>query len=56
MTNTTGLRTNMFQKLEALCANMHILIAGLDVCQVLAWKGNLTDSTEWNTGETGDID
>ena len=34
---------------------MHILKAGLDVFQIFEWKGNLTDSTEWNTGETGDI-
>ena len=33
----------------------HILITGLDACHVFEWKGNLTDSTVWNTGETGDI-
>ena len=41
--------------LEALCANMDILITGLDVCHVIEWKGNLTDSTVWNTGGTGDM-
>ena len=34
--------------LEALHANMNILITGLDLCHVF-------DSTVWNTGETGDI-
>ena len=41
--------------LEALCANMDILNAGLDACHVFEWKDNLIDSTEWKTGETGDI-
>ena len=41
--------------LEVLHANMNIVIAGLDVCFVFEWKGNLTDTTECNTGETGDI-
>ena len=39
------------ENLEALCPNMDILIAGLDVCHVLEWKG----STVWNTEETADI-
>ena len=37
------------ENLEALHPN----ITGLDVCHVFEWKGNLTDSTVWNTGETG---
>ena len=41
--------------LEALRSNMDILITGLDVCHVFESKGNLTDSTVWNTGETGDM-
>ena len=41
--------------LEALCANMDMLITRLDVCHVFEWKGNLTDSAVWITGETGDI-
>ena len=43
------------ENLEALRINMAILIAELDVFHVLEWKGNLTDSTVWNTGETGDM-
>ena len=35
--------------------NLDILIAGQDVCHVFERKGNLTDSTVWNTGENGDI-
>ena len=38
--------------MEALC---DILITGLDVCHVFELKDNLTGSTVWNTGETGDI-
>ena len=43
------------KNLEALLANMDILITGLDVCHVFELKVNLTDSTVWNTGETADI-
>ena len=43
------------KNLESHHANMDILYAGLDVCHVFEWKGNLTDSTVWNTGEAGDI-
>ena len=35
---------------------MDILKAGLDICHVFEWKGNLMDSTVCYTGETGDID
>ena len=35
--------------------NMDILNAGLDVRHILEWKGNLTVSTVWNTGKTGNI-
>ena len=31
-----------------------ILDPGQDVCHVFEWKCNLTVSTVWNTGETGD--
>ena len=34
---------------------MDILITRLDVCHVFELKGNINDSTVWNTGETGDI-
>ena len=43
------------ENLEALHAKMDILIAGQYVCHVFERKGNLTDSTVWNTGENGDI-
>ena len=35
--------------------NLNILKAGLGVEIHFELKGNLTDSTVWNTGETGDI-
>ena len=35
--------------------NLNILIAGLGVEIHVELKGNLTDSTVWNTGETGVI-
>ena len=41
--------------MEDLCANMDILLAGLDLCHVFELKGNLTDSAVQKTGETGDI-
>ena len=44
------------KNLEALGANMDILNAGLDICNIFEWKGNLTGSAVWNTGEAGDID
>ena len=40
------------EHLEALCTNMDVLITGLYICHVFEWKGNLTDSTVWITGET----
>ena len=43
------------ENLEALHANIDILITGLYVCHVFEWKGNFTDPTVWNTGETGAI-
>ena len=42
------------ENLEALHANMDFLITGLDVCHFFELKGNYTDSTVWNPGETGD--
>ena len=41
--------------MEALHANMDILISGLDVLSCFWIKGNLTDYTVWNTGEAGDM-
>ena len=41
--------------LIALCSNMDILISGLCVFILFEIKNNLTDSTVWNTEETGDI-
>ena len=41
--------------LDALCANMDILIAGLGVLISFDLNGNHTDSRVWSTGETGDI-
>ena len=41
------------ENLEALGASMDILITGLDVCYIFEWKGNLTYSAVWNTGENG---
>ena len=41
--------------MEVLHANIDIFTVGLEVCHVFELKGNLTDSTIWNTGETGDI-
>ena len=46
---------NEMGNLEALCANMGIFIAGLDTYYFFELKGNLSDSTVWNTGEAGDI-
>ena len=43
------------ENLEVLHANMDVLITGLDVCHAFELKGSFTDSTVWNTGETGDI-
>ena len=43
------------ENLETLCPNMDIVITGLDVCKIFELKGNLIDSTLWNTGETDDI-
>ena len=43
------------ENLEALLANMDIIVAGLDVCHIFEWKGNLTDSAVWHTGEAGAI-
>ena len=34
---------------------MDIIIDGIDVCHAFELKGNLPDSTVWNTGELGDI-
>ena len=39
------------ESLEALPANINVLIAVLDVCHIFELKGNLTDSTVWNTWE-----
>ena len=47
--------SNEREKFESLHANMDILIAGLDIDNVFEQKGNLADSTVWNTGEAGDI-
>ena len=41
--------------LGSLRSNMDILISRLDVFILFQFKDNLTDSTVWNTGETGDI-
>ena len=35
--------------------NMDILIPEPDVFMLFEFKDNLTDSTVWNTGETGDM-
>ena len=43
------------QNLEALTANMDILITGLGVCQFLNEKASLILQKYWNTGETGGI-
>ena len=43
------------ENLGALCANLDIIMTRPDVCYVFEWKGNLTFSTVWDTGETGDI-
>ena len=38
-----------------MSANMDILISGLGVLDTFELKGNFTDSTVCNTGETGDV-
>ena len=43
------------KNLGALHSNMEILISGLDVFAPFKCKDNLTDSTVWHIGETGDI-
>ena len=43
------------ENLEALCANIDILFTWTIVCYISKLKGNPTDSTVWNAGETGDI-
>ena len=43
------------KNLGALHSNMDIFISGMDVSYLLNLRDNLTDSTVWNTGETGDI-
>ena len=43
------------KNLDALHSSMEISIAGLGVLIHFKLKGILTDSTVWNTGETGDI-
>ena len=42
-------------KNKEMITNLSFLNAGPDVCSEFEWKDNLTDSTVWNTGETGDI-
>ena len=43
------------KNLSDLCSSMEILISGLDVFFHFQYKGNFTDSTVQNTGETGDM-
>ena len=40
---------------NSLCSSKEICIAGLNVLIGFELKSNFTDSTLWNTGETGDI-
>ena len=48
-------KANTVLFLEALQANIDILITELLSVSFLNYKVNLTDSTIWNTGEAGDI-
>ena len=43
------------KNLDALRSSMDILIDALGVFINFELKGNLTDFTIWNTGETGDM-
>ena len=43
------------KNLHALCSSMDILTAGLGVQIRFELKGNVTDSTVWNSRETGGI-
>ena len=43
------------KNLGALRSSIDILISGVEVFILFEFKGNLTDSTLWNTDETGDI-
>ena len=39
-----------------ISSSMDISISGLKVLELFELKGNFTDSTVWNTGESGDMD
>ena len=46
---------NVQEEFGRVCSTMDILISGLDIFVRFEIKGNLTDSTASNIGESGDI-